>query len=57
LRIQQPNAYILPEWIYLHRNTARVIHFEPFFSMNKTSKKSEHVYQFQLENLTDNPEG
>lgn len=42
-----PGVYILPEWIFMHRNTVKIMHFEPFF-LNKDAASSDHVYLFKV---------
>lgn len=32
LKQHSPQMYILPEWVFMNRNSVRVGHFEPFFS-------------------------
>jgi hypothetical protein len=43
-----PQAYILPEWVFLNRNSCRIGHFEPFFS-NSEDDHNQHVFMYNLE--------
>lgn len=31
LKEMVPGLYVVPEWIFLHRQTVKIVHFEPFF--------------------------
>lgn len=42
-----PNLYVLPEWIFLHRHTIKVVHFEPFFQ-SREALSSDHVYLYKV---------
>lgn len=49
IRSMNNNLYVLPEWVFIHRNTVKIAHYEPFF-VNKEAESSDHVYLFKLEN-------
>jgi hypothetical protein len=44
-----PGVYVLPEWIFMHRHTVKITHFEPFF-LSKEAMNSDHVYLYKVEN-------
>lgn len=43
-----PQMYVLPEWVFVNRNTVRIGHFEPFFSAFGKDN-SKHVFMYNLE--------
>jgi hypothetical protein len=47
IRQRSPQAYILPEWVFLNRNSCKIGHFEPFFC--NPDAANQHVFMFNLE--------
>ena len=56
LREHNPQAYILPEWVFTSRNTCKVSHFEPFFPPEGTDG-NKHVFMYNLEKSLQNSSG
>ena len=47
IREHNPLAYILPEWVFVNRNTCKIGHFEPFFAP-EGSDQNKHVFMYNL---------
>ena len=42
-----PGVYVLPEWIFMHRHTLKIVHYEPFF-LSREALSSDHVYLYKV---------